>query len=62
MNNAKAEIQQILKELPDDVTFEEIQYQLYVRHAIAQGLRDIEEGRLVDQAEAERRMSKWLKS
>ena len=33
---------------------------IYVREKIEHGLKDIEEGRILDQEEIERRMSKWL--
>ena len=33
---------------------------IYVREKIERGLKDIEEGRILDQEEIERRMSKWL--
>jgi len=35
-------------------------YHIYVREKIERGLKDIEEGRILDQEEIERRMSKWL--
>ncbi len=57
---AKQEAQKILDALPDDASIEEIQYHLYVVQKIAAGLRDAEEGRLLSQGEAERRMAKWL--
>jgi predicted transcriptional regulator len=60
MSTAKDEVRRILNELPEDASIEDIQYQIYVRHKIAQGLRDIEEGRVVPQEEVERRMQKWL--
>jgi predicted transcriptional regulator len=42
------------------VSFEDIQYHIYVREKIERGLKDIEEGRLLSQEEVEQRMSKWL--
>ena len=46
--------------IPDDATFEDIQYHIYVREKIERGLKDIQEGRLLSQEEVEQRMSKWL--
>jgi len=43
-----------------DATFEDIQYQIYVREKIERGLQDVAEGRVVSQEEAERRMQEWL--
>ena len=57
---AKEHVRRILDEIPDDVTLEDIQYHTYVRQAIENGLQDIEEGRVVTEEEAERRLAKWL--
>jgi predicted transcriptional regulator len=59
METAKEEVQRILDLLPDDATLEDIQYRIYVRQAIAAGLRDVEHGRVVSQEEVERRMARW---
>jgi predicted transcriptional regulator len=60
MSTAKEEVQKMLEQIPDDSSFEDIQYHIYVREKIKRGLKDIEEGRILDQEEIERRMSKWL--
>jgi predicted transcriptional regulator len=60
MSTAKEEVQKMLEQIPDDSSFEDIQYHIYVREKIEHGLKDIEEGRILDQEEIERRMSKWL--
>jgi len=62
MSLAKEAVRRILDNLPDDVSYEENQYHIYVRQKIAKGLKDIEEGRTLDQQEAEKRMAKWLES
>jgi hypothetical protein len=36
-----------------------LQYREYVQRKIQRGLRDIEEGRVVDDAEVERRIAQW---
>ena len=59
METAKEEVRRILDSLPDDATLEDIQYRIYVRQAIAAGLRDADQGRVVSQEEVERRMSRW---
>ena len=60
MSTAKEEVQKMLEQIPDDSSFEDIQYHIYVREKIEHGLKDIEEGHILDQEEIERRMSKWL--
>ena len=59
METAKEEVRRILDSLPDGATLEDIQYRIYVRQAIAAGLRDVEQGRVVSQEEVERRMARW---
>lgn len=60
MSTAKEEVRKMLKQIPDDSSFEDIQYHIYVREKIERGLKDIEEGRVLSQEEVERRMSRWL--
>ena len=60
MSKAKEEVRKMLDEIPDDATFEDIQYHIYVREKIEHGLKEIEEGQVLSQEEVEKRMSKWL--
>ncbi len=60
MNTAKEEVRRLLDQLPEDVSLEDIQYQLYVRQKIHQGLQDIRDGKVVSHNEVEERMSRWL--
>ncbi|MBU0699977.1 hypothetical protein KKE26_01570 [bacterium] len=57
---AKEEVRKMLDQIPDEVSFEDIQYHIYVCQKIERGLKDIEDGRVLSQDEVERRMSKWL--
>ncbi|MDP8240877.1 MAG: hypothetical protein P9X24_17450 [Candidatus Hatepunaea meridiana] len=50
---------EIIRDLSDDATFDDIMYRLYVRTKIERGLRDIEEGRVVSQEEAKILTSRW---
>lgn len=59
METAKEEVRRILDSLPDDATLEDIQYRIYVRQAIAAGLRDVDRGQVVTQEEVEQRMARW---
>jgi predicted transcriptional regulator len=56
----KEEVRRMLDQIPDDATFENIQYHIYVREKIERGLKDIQEGRLLSQEEVGQRMSRWL--
>jgi len=60
MSTPKEEVRKMLDRLPDDSSFEDIQYHIYVREKIERGLKDVAEGRVLSQEEVERRMSKWL--
>jgi len=60
MSTAKEEVRKLLDQLPDEASFEDIQYHVYVREKIERGLKDVEEGRVFTQAEVEEKMSKWL--
>jgi predicted transcriptional regulator len=57
---AKDSVRQMLDELPDDATYEDIEYRIYVRRKVEQGLEDLREGRVVSHEEVERRMARWL--
>lgn len=60
METAKDQVQQILEMLPEDASLEDIQYHIYVRQKIQQGIDDIDAGRVVSHAEVQRRLAKWL--
>jgi predicted transcriptional regulator len=60
MDTAKDQVQQILQVLPEDASLEDIQYHIYVRQKIQQGLEDSEAGRVVSHAEVQQRLAKWL--
>jgi predicted transcriptional regulator len=61
MQTAKQSVRDLLDDLPENSTFEDIQYHIYVRQKIERGLQDLKAGRVLSQKEVERRMSKWLK-
>ncbi len=60
MSTAVEEVRKLLDQLPADASFEDIQYHIYVRQKIEKGLEDVQQGRVVSQEEAERRMRKRL--
>ena len=60
MQTAKEEVIDLLNQLSDDSTLEEIQYHLYVRQKIQRGLQDADQGKVQTQEEVENRMLKWL--
>ena len=60
MNSAKEQVQQILEKLPENASLEDIQYHIYVRQKIEQGLEDVDAGRVLAHEEVQRRLAKWL--
>jgi predicted transcriptional regulator len=60
MSRPKEEVQRLLETLPDETSFEEIHYHIYVQQAIRRGREAAQRGELLDEDEAEKRMSKWL--
>jgi hypothetical protein len=62
MSAAKTEVAEMIKHLPDDATYEDIQYHLYVLEKIKRGQqRLLTEGSL-SQDEMERDLAKWILS
>jgi predicted transcriptional regulator len=59
MPTAKSEAHKLIDLLPDDASFEDIQYQLYVRQKIERGLADVRDGRVIDHDEVQRRVASW---
>ncbi|MEO6323943.1 MAG: hypothetical protein ABIT01_02585 [Thermoanaerobaculia bacterium] len=57
---AKEEVKRLLDTLPDDASFEDIQYHLFVRQKLDKGLKEIEDGNTLTQEEVEERMARWL--
>jgi predicted transcriptional regulator len=60
VETAKQEVQKILEHLPEDATIEDIQYHIYVRQKIEQGLADVESGRVLTQDQVEQRLFRWI--
>ena len=61
MATEKENILQMIKELPDDSTLEDIMYHLYAREKIIRGLKDADEGRKVSNDKAKEVIEKWFK-
>ncbi|MDR3634079.1 MAG: hypothetical protein P4L84_09755 [Isosphaeraceae bacterium] len=54
-SSVKEEARRLAERLPEDATWEDVQYEVYVRQAIEAGLNDSQEGRTVSLNEARRR-------
>ena len=53
--------QQIIAGLPDDVTWDEIQYRLYIKEMIDEAEAEVAAGNVVSHEEVEESLAKWLK-
>ena len=60
MHTAKDEVRKLLERLPNDASFEDIQYQVYLLDEVARGDEELERGEGIEQEEVRRRLSKWL--
>ncbi len=49
--NIKDNVRQLLENLPEDATWEDLMYEIYVRQAIEAGIENSENGRTVEVAE-----------
>ena len=56
----KKEVQKMLQNLPDDCTYEDIQYHLYVIEKIKKGMERAQKGECLSHCDAKKRMEKWL--
>ena len=61
MATEKENVMQMIKDLPDDVTLDEIMYHLYVKQKILRGLEDIKQGKTYSHEEVKKMARKWLK-
>lgn len=60
MESVKEEVKKMLDALPDDSTYDDILYHIYVREKIIRGMQDIQDNKLIDEAEMDKRFSQWL--
>ena len=58
MKTAKEEVRSLIDKLPDDCTFEDIQYHLYVVEKIQRGIERAEKEGTLTQDDIERKFSK----
>lgn len=57
---AKQEIQKIIRKLPDNCSFEDVQHHLYLAAKVRKAAKSIDEGRGIPHAQAKKRLAKWL--
>ncbi|MEM8639306.1 MAG: hypothetical protein AAGG51_10890 [Cyanobacteria bacterium P01_G01_bin.54] len=60
MTTTKETVRSLLNQLPEQCSFEDIQYHLYVLAKVQQGLAMADREGTIAQAKAEKRLSQWL--
>ena len=59
MINAKQHSIDMLKTLPDNSTFEDILYSIYIRYKIELGLEDARNGRVISHEDLRKEVETW---
>jgi predicted transcriptional regulator len=57
----KKAAQKLLDQADDNITFDQIMYELHVLQKMEQGLKDIEEGRVTSHDQVNEEFKEWLK-
>jgi hypothetical protein len=55
----KEEVRRLLETLPDEASYEDIQYHIYVQQKIDTGLEASERGDFISDEEIEHRIARW---
>lgn len=57
--SVKEKIQRVIQYLPDDCTFEDAQYRLYVMQKVERGFAAADRGEVVSQEDMRKRLAQW---
>ena len=60
-NYIKKEVISLIKDLPDDITLDDIIYHLYVKQKLIKAKEDIAQGRTYSHEKVKKMAEKWLK-
>jgi predicted transcriptional regulator len=61
MKTVKKNVLEVIKNLPDDSSYEDIMEKIYFMQKVEAGLKDVEERRVISHEEVKKRLAKWLK-
>ncbi|WP_324715969.1 hypothetical protein U7230_11430 [Carboxydochorda subterranea] len=56
----KEDVIRMIRELPDNVTLDDIMRELYFRLAVERGLKNLDEGKALSHEEAKEHLKRWL--
>jgi predicted transcriptional regulator len=60
-NNKRAALE-LIEQMPNNASLEQIMYELYFRERVDRGLREAEQKKVVPQEEVRRSVARWLRS
>jgi hypothetical protein len=60
MGDIKEKVIQIIQQLPDGVTVDDIFSEIYFKLQVDSGLRELDEGKGIPHQKVKERMSKWI--
>jgi len=52
---------ELINQLPEDCSLEDIQYELYAKAKIEAGLEDIESGNIISEEQLDKEINSWLR-
>jgi predicted transcriptional regulator len=58
--DVKPQVIQMIKDLPNKVTLDDVMAELYFKLQVDAGLKELDEGKGIPHDEVEKRMAKWL--
>jgi predicted transcriptional regulator len=61
MKNAKQSAIEVIENLPDDSSYEDIMERLFFLQKVESGLRDISDGKVISHSDVKKRLVRWLK-
>lgn len=56
MHTAKQAARELIEQLPESVTWNELMYELYVKQKIEEGLKELDDGRGIPHEDVKRRL------
>ncbi|MFH1008846.1 MAG: hypothetical protein V1800_15330 [Candidatus Latescibacterota bacterium] len=60
MPATKEKVIQMIQQLPDDITVDDVFSELYFKLQVDSGLRELDEGKGIPHQKVKERMSKWI--
>jgi predicted transcriptional regulator len=60
MSPTKEQVLNMVRDLPEDVTIDEILAEIFFKAQVDAGLKELDEGKGIPHEDVEKRMSQWL--